>query len=532
MNRVDPAPDRSSSAASEVSTSHLRDLRSTLAWLKEHGDLIESEHEINPDLEVTGLQKLMDGGCPALFANVKGKPNHRVLTNLFGSIEVMNKMFGWESDKDRTVKLARALNKTIPPREIPQAEAPCQQVVIEKPSNVNDYLVPIRHTELEKELTIGSGIRCISGKSFGDGTDVGYNRMNFRWGNVGTFQVSPGSHMWQVLSDAHRKRERVPLTFNFGVPPACTLLAGAAFDYVILPYGCDELGVAGAAQGSPIRITKARTVDAMAIADSEIVLEGYVDPRDTRFETAEADAAQTQGRFHFHPEWAGYMGKSYKAPTFHVTAITMRKPESKPIIYALGAHTLDEHNIDTSIREAAMFELCNRMQPGIIQDVNIPYCMTDWGGAIIQVKKRNRLEEGWQRNFMSALLSTSQGMRVVIAVSEDTDIYSMDEVMWAITTRVNPRTDILNPTPGGRGQTFMPAERMTAGDKEWTASNTRYEGGMGIDATVPYGYENDFMRPQYPVNKVKLEDFFTKDQIRNVKERMKGWTEILARTGH
>ena len=146
--------------------------------------------------------------------------------------------------------------------------------------------------------------------------------------------------------------------------------------------------------------------------------------------------------------------------------------------------------------------------------------------------KRNRLEEGWQRNFMSALLSTSQGMRVVIAVSEDTDIYSMDEVMWAITTRVNPRTDILNPTPGGRGQTFMPAERMTAGDKEWTASNTRYEGGMGMDATVPYGYENDFMRPQYPVNKVKLEDFFTKDQIRNVKERMKGWTEILARTGH
>jgi 4-hydroxy-3-polyprenylbenzoate decarboxylase len=55
---------------------------------------------------------------------------------------------------------------------------------------------------------------------------------------------------------------------------------------------------------------------------------------------------------------------------------------------------------------------------------------------------------------------------------------------------------------------------------------------MGIDATVPYGYENDFMRPQYPVDKVKLEDFFSKDQIRNVKERMKGWTELLARTGH
>ena len=210
----------------------------------------------------------------------------------------------------------------------------------------------------------------------------------------------------------------------------------------------------------------------------------------------------------------------------------MREPESKPLIYCLGAHTLDEHNIDTSIREAAMFELCNRMQPGIIQDVNIPYCMTDWGGVIFQVKKRNRLEEGWQRNYLSALLSTSQGMRVAIACSEDINIYSMDEIMWCLTTRVNPRTDILNPTPGGRGQTFMPAERMTAGDKEWTASNTSYEGGMGIDATVPYGYESDFMRPAYPVDRVKLEDFFSEEQIKKAKAGMTDWAEILAKTGH
>ncbi len=180
-----------------------------------------------------------------------------------------------------------------------------------------------------------------------------------------------------------------------------------------------------------------------------------------------------------------------------------------------------------------MYELCNRLQPGIVQDVNIPYCMTDWGGAIIQVKKRNRIEEGWQRNFLSALLATSQGMRVVIAVLRG----RRSSTRWTtscgpITTRVNPQKDILNPTPGGRGQTFMPAERMTAGDKEWTATNTSYEGGMGIDATVPYGYEEDFLRPQYPVDRVKLEDFLTKDQIANVKGRMKGWLETLAKTGY
>ncbi len=512
-------------------TSHLRSLRTTLEWLEKSGDLITTDKPVDPDLEVTGLQKLMDGGPPVLFNNVKGKPNHRVLTNLFGDMATINKMFGWDSDKHRTVRLARALARPVPPQLIEQADAPCQEVVVTDPKDVNEYLVPIRHTALEKDLTVGSGIRLVSGAAFGDGTDVGYNRMNFRWGNVGTFQISPGSHMWQVVSEAYRQNKRVPITMCFGVPPACTLLAGAAFDYVILPYGCDELGVAGAAQGFPVRVVKARTVDAWAIADAEMVLEGYIDPKDRRFETSEAEADQTQGKHHFHPEWAGYMGKAYKAPTFHVTAVTTRKPQSKPIIYALGAHTLDEHNIDTSIREAAMFELCNRMQPGVVQDVNIPYSMTDWGGVIIQVKKRNQLEEGWQRNFLAALLSTSQGMRLAIAVSEDTDIYSMDEIMWALTTRVNPHTDILNPTPGGRGQTFMPAERMTAAGKEWTASNTRYEGGMGIDATVPFGYETDFMRPVYPVDRVRLEDFFTSEQISNVKGRLKGWTELLAKTG-
>jgi 4-hydroxy-3-polyprenylbenzoate decarboxylase len=107
----------------------------------------------------------------------------------------------------------------------------------------------------------------------------------------------------------------------------------------------------------------------------------------------------------------------------------------------------------------------------------------------------------------------------------------MDDIMWCLTTRVHPRDDILNPHPGGVGQTFMPAERMTAGGSQWTASNTVFEGGMGIDATVPYGYENDFHRPVYPVDKVDPKDFFTDVQIKNMKSRMQGWVLSLARTG-
>jgi UbiD family decarboxylase len=522
--------DSTKKPAAAAARRDITSLRTTLDWLRSQGDLIETEREVNPDLEITGLQKHMDGGPPILFHNVKGLPHARAVTNLFSDINVIDKLFDFEGAHDRTRKLAHALTHPTAPKLVSSAEAPCQQEVIENP-DVNKYLTAIRHTALETELTIGSGITCVVGEYFEGGSHIGYNRLNFRWGNVGTLQISPGSHMWQIMTKHYRDDKPVPLTMCFGVPPACTLVAGGGFDYVILPKGCDEIGIAGTIQGSPIHIVKAKTVDAYAIAESEYVLEGYLHPRDKRYETKESEDAGQQGKFFFHPEWAGYMGKAYKAPTFHVTALTMRRRADKPIIFPLGVHTSDDSNIDTTIREAAIFELCERLQPGIIQDVHIPYSMTDWGGCIIQVKKRNQIEEGWQRNFLAAILSCSQGMRLAIAVSEDVDIYSMDDIMWCLTTRVNPKTDILNPLPGGIGQTFQPAERMTAGEKQWTASNTQFEGGMGIDATVPYGYEQDFHRPVYPVDRVKPEDFFSSADIANAKSRMHGWVLSLARTG-
>jgi len=72
---------------------------------------------------------------------------------------------------------------------------------------------------------------------------------------------------------------------------------------------------------------------------------------------------------------------------------------------------------------------------------------------------------------------------------------------------------------------------MTAGEREWTASNTMFEGGMGIDATVPFGYESDFMRPVYPVDRVDLKKWFNDKDIQNAKSRMHGWVHSLARTG-
>ncbi|MCK4824439.1 UbiD family decarboxylase, partial [bacterium] len=176
----------------------MRDLRGTLEWLKAEGLLLETDAEVNGDLEITGVQKHLDGSIPIFFDNVKGYPHLRAVTNLFGNVSVMNKMFDWPNDTERTKALAHALTHPIAPIEVSQEEAPVYEHTITDDLDVNKWVLAIRHTPLETELTIGSGQSVVVGKYFKEGSHVGYNRTSFRWGNVGTFQAAPGSHMWQV----------------------------------------------------------------------------------------------------------------------------------------------------------------------------------------------------------------------------------------------------------------------------------------------------------------------------------------------
>src|SRR5256886_13883631 len=80
-------------------------------------------------------------------------------------------------------------------------EAFCQEEVITEDLEVNRYVPPIRHTHLESELTIGSGNSVVIGDYFHGGSHIGYKRMKFRWGHVGTFHAAPGGHKWQIMTE-------------------------------------------------------------------------------------------------------------------------------------------------------------------------------------------------------------------------------------------------------------------------------------------------------------------------------------------
>src|ERR687888_1854243 len=114
-------------------------LRSALAWLDSQGDLLKTDVEVDPDLEITGLQKHLDGGPPLMFNRVKDKPHARAITNLFSDINVVDRMFGFDGPTDRTKRIAHAMTRPVTPVEVSQGEAPCQEEVITDDLDVNKY---------------------------------------------------------------------------------------------------------------------------------------------------------------------------------------------------------------------------------------------------------------------------------------------------------------------------------------------------------------------------------------------------------
>jgi UbiD family decarboxylase len=314
-----------------------------------------------------------------------------------------------------------------------------------------------------------------------------------------------------------------------GIPPAGTLMAGSGFMYVILPRGCNELGIGAAIQGFPMDVVKCKTIDAYAIAEAEYVIEGYLDTTKKLWESPLAEKANQQGVYPFHPEWSGYFGKAYRTHQFTVTAITHRK--DRPIYDPMIVHGFDCHNVDVLCREACFFELAERISPGFCVDTHSLMGITDWGGVVFQVKKRRARDEGFPRNILSAALSCSMGARFAMVVDTDINIYSADDLLWALSTRVDARDDILVVAPGGMGQTFQPAERSSAGEKQWTQGNIRFSGAIGVDATVPFQYRDAFERASYPIELVNLENWFTGEQINKAKSFQEAYAKWFSEAG-
>ena len=512
-----------SHAPSKVATSReeaLVNLRSTLDWLG--NEVHHIEHPVDPVLEMTAITKSFDGSKVLIADNVAGYPDARMYSNLYATPERTARLFGVEAYKDIKQAILTAYQNPIPPSYV-DCDAPCHEVVVEAGDidRVTDILPIVLHTEEDGGRIFGSGCHLLGPPWVpGNGTQISMYRMAFRDGQrYASINMVPGGG-GDVVCSRH-KGKKIPCTVNCGPPVGAELMAVGTLNPVIFPGQTDKIGMAGALQGSAIELVKAKTVDAYAIAQSEWVLEGYVVEGERVWETDEAERLGRQGEAKLHPEWARYMGRAYRTPrAFELTAITRRA--DRPLYYTphFGAIWYTIPFVCASI-----YEMCERMAPGFVQDVAGWTGLTTWGGIVIQVKKQRRSDEGMQRNVMGAVMTVHRGLRLCVVVDEDIDIWEPEDVMWAIESRVSPRRDVVVYNEYARGQAFQPSELKTG-------QISVADGGMGIDATVPLDQREQFERARYPVADVDLSRWFSEEQMAELRRDQDRYFKFLARTGY
>lgn len=485
-------------------------LRGALEWFRDDVEVLEAE--VDPVLEAGAIHKAFDDGPVILAQNLKGYPHARMVLNFWSKRERLARVMGIQDYSQAKLKMLEALKNPIPPEEV--QTAPCQEVFIPREKVDPLALFPmVKYTELDGGRFFGNGVFYIDSRLAGEGTSqLTFHRMSFRGRDYASINLSPGQHTEMISNNYYNSK--VPVTVNICPPPTVELMGCSQFHATVFPH-IDEVGAAGYLQGSPVEVVKAKTVDAYAIANAEWVIEGYIVPSGRVWETEEAEKLGKQGVTMFHPEWTRYLGRAYRSKKFELTAVTHRK--DKPIFFFPWAGWAYYPSL-----AACVWELGERLSPGFVQDINISHMFGQLGGAVLQVKKRRDSDEGLQRNLLGMVLEMFRGIRIVVTVDEDINVWSADDVMWAMTTRVNPNTGFLRAI-GGRRQAYQPGE---------AGGGSGYNGGVGIDATVPYAQKERFIRARFSVDKFDFHRWLSDEKIKKIKAQQSEYFHWLGESGY
>jgi 4-hydroxy-3-polyprenylbenzoate decarboxylase len=495
-----------------MSNRDITDKRGLLEFLKGRDDFVTIDKEVDPIYEVSGLIKALEGGPTIYCTNIKGFPGHRVLTNTFSTREKIAATFGAEDKTKVKHKCLDAIQNQIPYEIVDNG--PCQENVITENIDVKATIPIIKHTDQDAGRLLGAITFVSEGIK---GTHLSYNRSNFRGKDYSSLSLNLGTHFEHHLLKVRQTKGKLPITINISPPPAVEAMAAGGFTPITLPVGMDEMAIAGGLQGSPVKICKAKTVDTYSVANSEYVIEGYVDTTQTVWESEKAEETGEAGIHPYFPEYTSYLGRAYKTFKFQATAITHR---NNPIFDSPPAHCIHAHNIGIDFKEAAILDICNRMAPGLVVDINMPSAFRGMDGVVVQVNKRRRRDEGYQRNLINGIWAGSTATRMVIVVDTDINIYNTDDVLWAMNTRVNPNTDII---------TLSEARGIGTGPREKEGSKleqTGLAGNVAFDATVPYHLKWRYIRGSHP--KVDLSKWLSADQIEKARSLQNEFAKDMA----
>jgi len=479
--------------------------RGLLEFLKEEGDLLNIKKEIDPIYEVSGVLKALENGPVLVFENVKGYPKQRIMCNIFSKIERVAKIFDVVNHRDLKFKGLNAFRNPILPKEV-SFDAPCQEVVITENIDILKTMPIIKYTETDPGRIIGGGVVFISGQDIGN--CISYKRMHICGKDWASLAFIPGSHFEHWVLERRKENQNLPITINFCTPPAVMAVAATGGVSWAIPSGSDELAFAGGIQGKPVEICRAKTVDAHAIANAEWVIEGYMD---TSSRIGESEEVEKKGDSlaPFFPEWHGHEGRARTTYKFKATAITHRK--DNPILEVWLAHSLQLPNVYRLTNDGLVYELLNRISPGLVTDVNSLDGMKQMG-IVIQVKKRRRRDDGLIQQLILAAFSMINLLRIVIVVDDDVDIYNAEEILWALNTRLDPKEDMIIVPQTSEGVIDGPLRPVSK---------------IGFDVTASKEHQTLYWRGEYP--RVDLEKWLSKEEIAKVRAQQSEYGRLLAK---
>jgi len=419
------------------------DLRDFIEQLEARGELKRISAEIDPNLEMTEIcdRTLRAGGPALLFENPKGYQTP-VLGNLFGTPERVALGMGQESVAAlREVgKLLAFLKEPDPPKGLKEAwqtlpifkqvlnmapkvlkKAPCQDIVLEG-DQVNLDLLPIQTCWPGDAAPLITWPLVITRGPLKERQNLGIyrmqkiakNRLIMRWlshrGGALDFRD------WQLQHPG----EPFPVAVALGADPATILAAVTP-----IPDSLSEYAFAGLLRGRKTQVVKAGSNELQVPASAEFILEGHIAP----------DDLAPEGPYGDH---TGYYNEVDSFPVFTVTRITHRKD---PIYHSTyTGRPPDEPAVLGVALNEVFIPLLQKQFPEIV-DFYLPPEGCSYRLAVVTIKKQY---PGHAKRVMMGVWSfLRQFMYTKFVIVTDDDVNARDwkDVIWAITTRMDPSRD-------------------------------------------------------------------------------------------
>ena len=458
-----------------------KDLRDFIDLLETEGELKRIKTEVDPHLEVTEIsdRTLRAGGPALLFENPKGS-SIPLLANLFGNTRRIALAMGQEDiDGLRDVgKLLAFLKEPSPPSgwkdllaSLPsyknvlnispsvKKSAPCQDVVIEG-DDIDLNMFPVQTCWPEDAAPLVTWPLVITRGPEKERQNLGIYRMQLIGRNKLIMRWL--SHRGGALDFREWQQkfpgEPFPVSIAIGADPA-TILATVT----PVPDTLSEYAFAGLLRGSKTEVVNSLTNDLQVPASAEIVLEGVIHP----------DELADEGPYGDH---TGYYNEVEKFPVFTVTRITHRKD---PIYHSTYTGRPPDEPAMLGVALNEVFVPLLQKQFPEIEDFYLPPEGCSYRMAIVSMKKQypghaKRVMMGvW--SFLRQFMYT----KFVVVVDDDVNIRQWEDVIWAITTRMDPVRDtvMIENTPIDYLDFASPVAGL--GSK------------MGLDATNKWAAETD-----------------------------------------